>query len=82
MNDILERHGRFILWEDQTQGDLPFWGLVMSKMLVTNCIYSFPFEGFEYLAYSSLFRRLEEGEASPLYKIQTNEYNDIEAIEI
>jgi len=81
-DDILDRRGRFVLEESQTVGNLPFWGQVMSKMLVIRCEHQFFSMSFEYCACSPLFRKAEEGEVLPLYKIQTNEYNDIEAIEI
>jgi hypothetical protein len=82
IDDLLKRRGYFELDVRRVLGDISFWGRVMSKVLVTKCEHGFHNNRLYYHAYSELFRKVKDQEESPYYEIRSNEFNDIEAIEL
>lgn len=79
---LLKRRGNFTLNSRDCLCDISFWGRVMAKMLIIRCEHIFYCNSLEYHAYSSLFREVDDSEKSPHYEIRSNEFNDIEAIEL
>jgi hypothetical protein len=79
--EIFERCGTFNLDMQDMAFHPDFWSRILSNVLVTRCEHLLWEGALTYVGYSKLFRHIEEGMKPSFYRFDTDEFNDIVAIE-